>query len=134
MKAVNVQKQVEPYCDCRLSRPRCRFSFRDKQTPSWKMFGMIKCISLIPRIALALACTVSLSLAQETKKEEKKPAATEEKKPVSTTNEVAVIKTSEGEMVLEFWPEVAPGHVENFKKLAKSGFYDGQAFHRIIKG
>src|SRR4051812_18396180 len=49
-------------------------------------------------------------------------------------NEVAVIKTSEGEMVAEFWPDVAPKTVENFKKLAKSGFYDGTAFHRIVKG
>jgi peptidyl-prolyl cis-trans isomerase B (cyclophilin B) len=39
-----------------------------------------------------------------------------------------------GEMVLEFWPDVAPGHVENFKKLAKQGFYDGTCFHRVIKG
>ena len=53
---------------------------------------------------------------------------------MSTSNEVAVIKTSEGEMVLEFWPDVAPGHVENFKKLAKQGFYDGTCFHRVIKG
>lgn len=49
-------------------------------------------------------------------------------------NEVAVIKTSEGEMVVEFWPEVAPKTVENFKKLAREHFYDGTAFHRVIKG
>jgi len=49
-------------------------------------------------------------------------------------NEVAVIKTSAGEMTLEFWPEVAPKTVENFKTLAKKGFYDGTAFHRIVKG
>jgi peptidyl-prolyl cis-trans isomerase B (cyclophilin B) len=48
-------------------------------------------------------------------------------------NEVAVITTTEGEMVIEFWPDVAPGHVENFKKLAKQGFYDGTCFHRVIK-
>jgi len=47
--------------------------------------------------------------------------------------EVAVIKTSEGTMVLELWPEVAPKHVENFKTLANKGFYDGTAFHRVIK-
>src|SRR5688572_12848730 len=64
----------------------------------------------------------------EPKKEETKPAA----KPADV-KEVAVLKTSEGEMVLEFWPEVAPGHVENFKKLAKQGFYDGTCFHRVIK-
>ncbi|MDQ2867271.1 MAG: peptidylprolyl isomerase [Verrucomicrobiota bacterium] len=49
-------------------------------------------------------------------------------------SEVAVIKTSEGEMVAELWPEVAPKTVANFKKLAGEGFYDGTAFHRVIKG
>ncbi len=49
-------------------------------------------------------------------------------------DEVAVIKTNEGTMVLEFWSDVAPKHVENFKTLAKKGFYDGTAFHRVIKG
>jgi peptidyl-prolyl cis-trans isomerase B (cyclophilin B) len=52
---------------------------------------------------------------------------------VNGSNEVAVIKTSEGEMVAEFWPDVAPQTVENFKKLARAGFYDGTAFHRIVK-
>jgi peptidyl-prolyl cis-trans isomerase B (cyclophilin B) len=58
----------------------------------------------------------------------------EEQKPMNSANEVAVIKTSEGEMIAEFWPDVAPNTVENFKKLARSGFYDGTAFHRIVKG
>jgi peptidyl-prolyl cis-trans isomerase B (cyclophilin B) len=49
-------------------------------------------------------------------------------------DEVAVIETSEGSLVVEFWPDVAPKTVENFKTLAKSGFYDGTAFHRIIAG
>ncbi len=61
-------------------------------------------------------------------------ANAEEKKPMNSTNEVAVIKTSEGEMIAEFWPDVAPNTVENFKKLARAGFYDGTAFHRIVKG
>jgi peptidyl-prolyl cis-trans isomerase B (cyclophilin B) len=50
------------------------------------------------------------------------------------TNEVAIIKTSAGEMVVEFWPDVAPNTVENFKKLARQGFYDGTASHRLIRG
>src|SRR6266550_8269141 len=50
------------------------------------------------------------------------------------TNEVAVIKTNQGEMVITFWPDVAPKTVENFKKLAREGYYDGTAFHRIVKG
>jgi peptidyl-prolyl cis-trans isomerase B (cyclophilin B) len=48
--------------------------------------------------------------------------------------EVAVVKTNKGEMVLEFWPDVAPKTVANFKKLANAKFYDGTAFHRVIKG
>jgi peptidyl-prolyl cis-trans isomerase B (cyclophilin B) len=48
--------------------------------------------------------------------------------------ELAVIKTSKGEMTVEFWEDVAPKTVANFKKLAKEGFYNGTAFHRIIKG
>ena len=48
--------------------------------------------------------------------------------------EVAVITTTAGKMVVEFWPDVAPKTVENFVKLAKDGFYDGTAFHRIVKG
>lgn len=53
---------------------------------------------------------------------------------MSAADEVAVIKTTAGEMVVEFWPDVAPKTVENFKTLAKKGFYDGTAFHRVIKG
>jgi peptidyl-prolyl cis-trans isomerase B (cyclophilin B) len=49
-------------------------------------------------------------------------------------SEQAVIKTSYGEMTVAFWSDVAPKTVENFKKLARDGFYDGTAFHRIIKG
>jgi peptidyl-prolyl cis-trans isomerase B (cyclophilin B) len=63
--------------------------------------------------------------------------AAEEKKetsPMSTSNEVAVIKTNEGEMVVQFWTDAAPNTIENFKKLARQGFYDGTIFHRIVKG
>ena len=49
-------------------------------------------------------------------------------------SEQAHINTTEGELVVEFWPDVAPKTVENFKTLAQKGFYDGTCFHRIIKG
>jgi cyclophilin family peptidyl-prolyl cis-trans isomerase len=45
-----------------------------------------------------------------------------------------VIETDFGKIVFRFLPDKAPGHVENFKKLARSGFYDGTAFHRVIPG
>jgi peptidyl-prolyl cis-trans isomerase B (cyclophilin B) len=63
--------------------------------------------------------------------------ATNQTSAVASTNDaqqVAVIKTTEGVMVAEFWPEAAPKTVANFEKLAKSGFYDGTCFHRVIKG
>ena len=39
-----------------------------------------------------------------------------------------------GDMVLKFFPDVAPGHVKNFTDLAKKGFYNGTTFHRVIPG
>ena len=62
--------------------------------------------------------------------EEEKPKTT----PTNSSNEVAVIKTIEGDMVIQFWTDAASGTVENFKKLARQGFYDGTTFHRIVKG
>ena len=50
-----------------------------------------------------------------------------------SANEVAVISTTEGQMVIRFWPDVAPKTVENFETLAKKGFYDGLKFHRVIE-
>jgi peptidyl-prolyl cis-trans isomerase B (cyclophilin B) len=52
----------------------------------------------------------------------------------ASTNPRAVIATSEGEMTIEFFPDKAPKHVENFIKLARDGFYDGTVFHRVISG
>jgi peptidyl-prolyl cis-trans isomerase B (cyclophilin B) len=45
----------------------------------------------------------------------------------------AVLTTDKGEMVVGFFPEAAPGHVKNFLSLAQNGFYDGLAFHRIVR-
>ena len=39
-----------------------------------------------------------------------------------------------GEIVIRFFPDVAPGHVKNFVKLSQEGFYNGTTFHRIIPG
>lgn len=46
----------------------------------------------------------------------------------------AIINTKFGSIEIELLPEVAPNHVRNFIKLARSGFYDGTLFHRIIPG
>ena len=46
----------------------------------------------------------------------------------------AIIKTKFGEILVKFYPDVAPNHVANFIALAKSGFYNGTIFHRVIPG
>jgi peptidyl-prolyl cis-trans isomerase B (cyclophilin B) len=73
-------------------------------------------------LSLTTVLTIGLLMAPALRAEDK------------AAKEVAVLKTSAGEIVVEFWPDVAPKTVENFKKLASKGFYDGTAFHRIIKG
>lgn len=49
-------------------------------------------------------------------------------------DEVAVLETDKGRIILMFFPQVAPNHVENFKSLVKEGFYNGTRFHRCIPG
>ena len=51
-----------------------------------------------------------------------------------TTEKVAILKTNMGDIVLRFFPDVAPNHVANFLKLAADGVYDGVQFHRVIPG
>lgn len=46
----------------------------------------------------------------------------------------ATIETDKGTFTVELWNDVAPGHAENFLKLARKGYYDGLSFHRIIPG
>ncbi len=52
----------------------------------------------------------------------------------SKDQKVAVISTKFGDMVVEFFPDVAPKHVENFQILAEEGYYNGTTFHRVIPG
>ncbi len=57
---------------------------------------------------------------------------------VSKNTRATIVVTTKGqpigEIVLKFHPDVAPGHVNNFIKLSKEGFYDGTTFHRVIPG
>ncbi len=79
------------------------------------------------RMKLKLLCLVGIALGIGT-------ACSKENQSMNPSNEVAVIKTSEGDMVVEFWTDAAPNTIDNFKKLARAGFYNGTAFHRIVKG
>jgi peptidyl-prolyl cis-trans isomerase B (cyclophilin B) len=88
-------------------------------------FAAMKTINLLCALGLFAAVTAARSEDVTTNA----PAAV---KPAAA--EVALIKTTEGTMVVEFWPDAAPNTVANFKKLAEKGFYDGTCFHRVIKG
>ncbi len=52
--------------------------------------------------------------------------------PPEKGEEIAVIHTSMGDIKVKFFPDKAPKAVENFKTLAKDGYYDGITFHRVI--
>jgi len=47
---------------------------------------------------------------------------------------IVVLETDSGRLIVEFFPQFAPNHVENFVTLSEDGFYTGTIFHRIIEG
>jgi peptidyl-prolyl cis-trans isomerase B (cyclophilin B) len=49
-------------------------------------------------------------------------------------DKVVIFETKSGKLVIEFFPNDAPKHVENFINLTESGFYDRTFFHRVIEG
>jgi len=85
-------------------------------------------------MVLSLVTAQAQGTTNQPKAEPRTEKADSKGEKATAANEVAVIKTTEGDMVLQFWPDVAPKTVENFKTLAKKGFYDGTCFHRIVKG
>src|SRR4029079_6924003 len=83
--------------------------------------------SFVPLVSMKISILAALLLSSVA-------LAADEQKPARSAEEVAVIKTSQGEMVVRFWTDAAPETIANFKKLARSGFYNGTIFHRIVKG
>jgi peptidyl-prolyl cis-trans isomerase B (cyclophilin B) len=63
-----------------------------------------------------------------------KVAAAQAKIDLAKINYAVELQTNKGPIRLTLFPDVAPGHVKNFVALAQIGFYNGVAFHRIIKG
>ncbi len=62
------------------------------------------------------------------------PAWAEAEKDTTAKAPRAILKTKFGEMEIVLFPDLAPKHVESFVKLAKSGFFNGTIFHRVIPG
>ncbi len=80
-------------------------------------------LSLFSLLAVVAGLTLSSCNNQEQLKE-----------PKATVAPRAIIHTNYGDMTVEFWPDVAPRTVDNFLKLSRENFYNGTAFHRILKG
>ncbi len=75
-------------------------------------------VAVVAALALALSLALSIGAAQ---------AATD---PENTL----VIELKSGKVVIEMRPDLAPLHVERYKKLAREGFYNGVKWHRVIEG
>lgn len=88
---------------------------------------LMKSLKVLFILLLVLAVAVSAFAEIRNKKFTK-----EEIKKMADTK--AIIETKFGNIELEFFPDVAPNHVDNFIELAKKGFYDGTTFHRVIPG
>jgi len=80
-------------------------------------------------VALATLCVAHIAHGGEVRN---KSFSKEEIKNMA--EQTAVIHTKFGDITLKFFPDVAPNHVSNFLDLAKSGFYNGTTFHRVIPG
>src|SRR3954471_12559141 len=53
---------------------------------------------------------------------------------MSDPENTLILETTKGRVVIELRPDLAPGHVERIKTLAREGFYDGVVFHCVIEG
>lgn len=84
--------------------------------------------------AVALLAVAPAAAAQKAKPAPKKKKETKVTKPRDYAKTIATITTSQGDVVVRFFYDKAPGHVKNFVDLAASGFYDGTLFHRVIPG
>ena len=87
----------------------------------------MKTLRLCLLSALAVVAGLALSSCSNNKESMKESSA-------AGATPRAIIHTNYGDMTVEFWPDVAPRTVDNFLKLSREKFYDGSAFHRIIKG
>ena len=105
----------------------------------------MKYLSLLPLAMLVVGCgsdtyPADANLGKEVKDTYSTSTAPKAEEPLEDPTfakpkdgeEVGVIETKFGKIVLKFRPDKAPKHVENFKKLANNGTYNGTIFHRII--
>ncbi len=104
-------------------RVKCQYYFETVNNQEGLMKLLRMSFALFFILLLSFPALAEIKQKTFTKEEIKKMAETR-----------AVIETKFGNIELKFFPDVAPGHVNNFIELAKKGFYDGTTFHRVIPG
>jgi len=89
---------------------------------------------MVGRVAMMLVLGVSLLWGMGAVSAADKAPAVKAGKVEGVKGPRAIITTRFGEIEVAFFPDKAPEHVKNFIALAKSGFYNGTIFHRVIPG
>ncbi|MHC4781213.1 MAG: peptidylprolyl isomerase [Planctomycetota bacterium] len=89
---------------------------------------------LLPLLTASALCCSGERPADEPPPQATAPAPGEAPSPPPESGKLAVLHTTQGKIKVRFFPKKAPGHVKNFIELAKSGFYDGTYFHRVMPG
>ena len=96
----------------------------------------MKILKAVP-VVIVVVFVLAIGACAQSKKDVEK---TGDKKVADKTEETetkgsgALIETKYGKIKIKFFRDVAPGHVDNFVKLAREGFYNGTIFHRVIPG
>jgi cyclophilin family peptidyl-prolyl cis-trans isomerase len=88
----------------------------------------------MPRLILILAAGLPAACSSTSPSPSPTPASSPAAPATGTAagnDEIAVVETNYGTFKIKFYPNMAPKHVEHFKKLVREGFYNGLAFHRV---
>lgn len=97
-----------------------------------RIFSLLLSITTISLITLGISILGACSNQATNDSQNNKNVGFQLDKP-NKDEEIAIMTTSKGIIKLRFFPDEAPKTVENFKGLAKKGYYDNLTFHRIIK-
>lgn len=94
---------------------------------------------LIALVLIAALLGIGVWFSQHNSRAHSQPDAVPQEQGGANTSEVqrpvvTIEMESGNEIVIELYPEIAPNTVRNFLSLARSGFYDGTIFHRVIPG
>jgi cyclophilin family peptidyl-prolyl cis-trans isomerase len=99
---------------------------RNSQTYSSVLLPTILIIFILMSANMLVAKKTAKDIAKSGKDETQMP------KDLTKSKQVVTIKTNQGDIQLELWPDMAPKTVANFVKLSKEKFYNGTYFHRVI--